>query len=572
MPVCHSKCVNASNNGAQTEEDCLGKANAVKPSNKSTVSKSLKPSSKSRSATSKSSLKVVPSRCAKTKHRYIKSMHLQLLWRKCPQFEELLRSLSKSKMMQQAMTRTVKRLPAHWVHMWLCQFPKTGVPAVPPRDGEQSIAQEAGADSQQVRPTPTELESRTGHYKKRLWHDQRTNTVMQYPKALETPLNLMTSEESQPEDNDEGDPPTTGIEEPLEEGILSSKTTSCSCKKPVNYRDRGMDDGNNEEVHKACERKKQEQEGTFDPDDPDSPSDGSESSPRCIAPVSSSKEKGLKDLGGKELTCQLMACRDALTLGAQNWSQVGSIEVIGLVLYLENDEVCQQASGFFAGSKVLANLLDEKQTDVKSLINYLTVAIILARVKMAEPKAKISVPVFDVGRNCQVLPDIMAEKCTTIGIPHDGQNFKWKNLLDNLVKYQCYILDYPSGVHPFGPGFDYHNLSVLHMNALVVPYLKHIMGSHFSNGTVNLKSKTIKGKEHEHVDIPDTEFTIKLWPEEYKCWAEKDQQQLDIPLVVSTDESILRMVLDSPGFLKTLPKDATAPPCDQQAAQKAESQ
>ncbi|KAF9218799.1 hypothetical protein BS17DRAFT_822449 [Gyrodon lividus] len=68
MPVCHSKCMNASNDGDQTEEDHLGKANAVKPSNKSAVSKSLKPSSKSRSATSKSSLKVVPSRHAKMKH------------------------------------------------------------------------------------------------------------------------------------------------------------------------------------------------------------------------------------------------------------------------------------------------------------------------------------------------------------------------------------------------------------------------------------------------------------------------------------------------------------------------
>jgi hypothetical protein len=100
-----------------------------------------------------------------------------------------------------------------------------------------------------------------------------------------------------------------------------------------------------------------------------------------------------------------------------------------------------------------------------------------------------------------------------VGIPHDGQNFKWKNLLDNLVEHQCYILDYPSGVHPFGPSFDYHNLSVLHMNALVVPYLKRVMGSRFSNGTVNPKPKTIKGKERERVDIPDTEFTIKPWPE-----------------------------------------------------------
>jgi hypothetical protein len=59
---------------------------------------------------------------------------------------------------------------------------------------------------------------------------------------------------------------------------------------------------------------------------------------------------------------------------------------------------------------------------------------------------------------------------------------------------------------------------------------------------------------------------------EYKCWvAKEDQRQLDIPLVVSTDGSILRTVLDSPGFLKTLPEDTTAPPCDQQAAQKAES-
>lgn len=46
-----------------------------------------------------------------------------------------------------------------------------------------------------------------------------------------------------------------------------------------------------EEIHKARERKKREQEGTYDPDEPDSPSDGSESSPRRIAPVSSSKAR-----------------------------------------------------------------------------------------------------------------------------------------------------------------------------------------------------------------------------------------------------------------------------------------
>ncbi|KAF9228305.1 hypothetical protein BS17DRAFT_763816 [Gyrodon lividus] len=205
-----------------------------------------------------------------------------------------------------------------------------------------------------------------------------------------------------------------------------------------------------------------------------------------------------------------MACQDVLTLGAQNWSQVGGIEVVGLVLYLDR---------FFAGSKVLANLLDKMQANVKNLIIYLTAAIM---VKMADPKAKISIPVFDAagrksspaiqaydrGCNCWVLPDIMVEKCTAVGTSHNGLNFKWKNLLNNLVKHQCYIIDYPVGVQPFGPSFNYHKLSIMHMNALVVPYLKHVMGSNFRNGTANPKPKTIKGKEHEHVDILHREFTI----------------------------------------------------------------
>lgn len=35
----------------------------------------------------------------------------------------------------------------------------------------------------------------------------------------------MTSEESQPENDDEGDPPTFGVREPLEEGKLSMLST-----------------------------------------------------------------------------------------------------------------------------------------------------------------------------------------------------------------------------------------------------------------------------------------------------------------------------------------------------------
>ncbi|KIK81762.1 hypothetical protein PAXRUDRAFT_27783 [Paxillus rubicundulus Ve08.2h10] len=139
-----------------------------------------------------------------------------------------------------------------------------------------------------------------------------------------------------------------------------------------------------------------------------------------------------------------------------------------------------------------------------------------ARVKMADPKVKISIPAFDVASNYMIENRmrttwvviarfylILVEKCTAVGIPHDGKNLKWKDLLN-----------YSNGIQPFGLRFNYHNLSILHMNALIVSYLKHVMCSNFRNSPVNPKLKTIKVKECKHVDIPDGEFTIKPWPED----------------------------------------------------------
>ncbi|KAF9230797.1 hypothetical protein BU15DRAFT_68886 [Melanogaster broomeanus] len=281
MLVCHSKHVNASNNGDQTEEDHLGKLNPVKPSSKSAVSKSLKLSSKPRSATSKSPLKVVPSRHAKMKHRYIKPHAVSHITSEMqdrdpdngsnddeqdeapdvPVFRNSVTSKScfSSRPTKKCYFYIESSLEKESTVQGAAEVPikeeddtagngQHGEAPANTLDSEQSIAQEAGADGQQV------------------------------------PLTLMTSEKSQPEDNDEGDPPTLALRS-------HQKKVYSVPKHPILVKSLLTIEKGTWMMGMACERKKWEQEGTYDPDEPDSPSDESESSPRHITPVSSSKAR-----------------------------------------------------------------------------------------------------------------------------------------------------------------------------------------------------------------------------------------------------------------------------------------
>ena len=64
-----------------------------------------------------------------------------------------------------------------------------------------------------------------------------------------------------------------------------------------------------------------------------------------------------------------------VALQCQTYSRLEDVHIGGFVLYTGTEEAGRQAAGVFAGSQLILDIVNEKQADLKALIDYLTTIV-----------------------------------------------------------------------------------------------------------------------------------------------------------------------------------------------------
>ncbi|KIO01261.1 hypothetical protein M404DRAFT_28803 [Pisolithus tinctorius Marx 270] len=251
------------------------------------------------------------------------------------------------------------------------------------------------------------------------------------------------------------------------------------------------------------------------------------------------------------------------------WSNLEDIEIVGAVMYVGQDPAGRQTSGIFGGSEMIRNFINENGIDVRSLMDkYTAIFKCLRNGDGADARVAGTGSIGDVGsalelrcrtketprdRNRRVFGSMMKEKMlaalrdlrVTRGIEvGDPQKVSWHWLLEFLRKSHLTIVNWPHGVSPPGPGFEYKKLKAGPLRQLVVPYLRRKLG-HLYDGQTD--------DEEEQDSLDDVlEIEIKCWNEEVIDILDADPLKGEITLVKATDGTVLRQISDDPEWQKSL--------------------
>ncbi|KAI6156915.1 hypothetical protein BKA82DRAFT_25975, partial [Pisolithus tinctorius] len=126
----------------------------------------------------------------------------------------------------------------------------------------------------------------------------------------------------------------------------------------------------------------------------------------------------------------------------------------------------------------------------------------------------------------------------------DPQTVSWHRLLKFLWKSHLTIVNWPHGVSPPGPGFEYKKLKAGPLRQLVVPYLRRKLGLLYDGQT---------NDEEEQDSLDDVlEIEIKCWNEEVIDILDADPLKGETALVKATDGTVLQQISDDPEWQKSL--------------------
>ncbi|KAI6143420.1 hypothetical protein BKA82DRAFT_4359995 [Pisolithus tinctorius] len=254
---------------------------------------------------------------------------------------------------------------------------------------------------------------------------------------------------------------------------------------------------------------------------------------------------------------------------AEAWSNLEDIEIVGAVMYVGQDPAGRQTSGIFGGSETIRNFINENGIDVRSLMDkYTAIFKCLRNGDGVDARVASTGSIGDVGsalelrcrtketprdRNRRVFGSMMKEKMlaalrdlrVTRGIEvGDPQKVSWHRLLEFLRKSHLTIVNWPHGVSPPGPGFEYKKLKAGPLRQLVVPYLWRKLGLLYDGQTDD---------EEEQDSLDDVlEIEIKCWNEEVIDILDADPLKGEIALIKATDGTVLRQISDDPEWQKSL--------------------
>ena len=139
----------------------------------------------------------------------------------------------------------------------------------------------------------------------------------------------------------------------------------------------------------------------------------------------------------------------------------------------------------------------------------------------------------------------------------DPQKVVWQKLLEFVRKHSLVVTNWPLGVSPPGPGFNFKKLKASTLHKLVVPYLHRKLGHMYDGQTDDEEAKD------SGLDIPEIE--IKLWHEgmircNLSCTAHSHTLDIiripdtnpikgDMALIKASDGTVLRKIMLRPVLL-----------------------
>ncbi|KIJ58809.1 hypothetical protein HYDPIDRAFT_33824 [Hydnomerulius pinastri MD-312] len=324
--------------------------------------------------------------------------------------------------------------------------------------------------------------------------------------------------------------------------------------------------GGSLQEHKEKQKARYEALKSRDPDDPD------------WAAIEEHWEAlgGGEDSSPKTSRGKVMSARDAFAKSATAWSRVKGVLIFGFVLDISGEEAAHQASGLFAGSNKIKEILNTHSVDVKNMIDWYMLVLkyghqvgqgTVPRLRLGKaPDDDATVLMCEPGepqRECdrRIAPIMITKKLAERGFT--GTNMPWKKLMDHAFKLKFTITHWPVGVPALGANFSLHDLAADEIHDLVDAYLRRRLGPLYDAGEAAQKERVLKkgkGKawandddddeedeEEEGIEKrqPPPEVQLVPWPEDAVKLMESDpSMKLEVPLFILEDRSYIVTVED----------------------------
>ncbi|KIK15231.1 hypothetical protein PISMIDRAFT_16663 [Pisolithus microcarpus 441] len=234
---------------------------------------------------------------------------------------------------------------------------------------------------------------------------------------------------------------------------------------------------------------------------------------------------------------------------AEAWSNLKEIEIAGVVMYVGQDPAGCQTSGIFGGSDMYTSVfkyLRDGGSPEAGLPG-------MSSARSTDSSWELHCCMWEIlrDRNHRVFGSTMKEELMAAlkdlrvmqGIEvGDPQKIVWQHLLEFMTKNYLIILNWPHGVSPPGPGFEYKKLKGDPLRKLVVPYLRRKLG-------VMYDGPSDDDEEQDSLDgVPEIE--IRPWNQDVIKMLESPNLKGEIPLVKAADGVVLRKVSDDPSWQK----------------------
>ncbi|KAI6147802.1 hypothetical protein BKA82DRAFT_25124 [Pisolithus tinctorius] len=238
---------------------------------------------------------------------------------------------------------------------------------------------------------------------------------------------------------------------------------------------------------------------------------------------------------------------------AEVWLTLEDIKIAGVVMYVGQDPAGCQTSGIFGGSDIIRKYINERAIDVWGLMDkYTTIfkdecfcqfscGIGVALLNEGDTK-RLQLPgiwIYDEGE-----VDNGTQRSSQVEVG-DPQKIIWQQLLEFVRRNSLIIINWPLGVPPPGPGFEYKKLKADALCQLVVPYLQRKLGSMYDG-----QSDDNDDKKNDCLDgVPEVE--IKPWNEDVMSIRDAHPLKGEITLIKAPDGTVLHKVSDNPEWQKS---------------------
>ncbi|KAI6010483.1 hypothetical protein BKA83DRAFT_4132703 [Pisolithus microcarpus] len=262
----------------------------------------------------------------------------------------------------------------------------------------------------------------------------------------------------------------------------------------------------------------------------------------------------------KSITARVQNAKMQFSGLAKAWSNLEEIEIAGVVMYVGQDPAGCQTSGIFGGSDMVRNFINQHAVDVCAQMDKYTSVFKYLRdggspeaglpgmssARGTDSSWELCCHMWEIprDRNCRVFGSMMKEKlmaalkdlCVTQGIEvGNPQKIAWQCLLEFMMKNYLIILNWPHGVSPPGPGFEYKKLKGDPLRKLVVPSLCQKLGAMYDGPSDD-------DEEQDSLDgVPEIE--IRPWNQDVIKMSESPNLKGEIPLIKAADGVVLRRLM-----------------------------